>query len=651
MLERKKLSVIIPVYNTEKYIDKCLFSVCNQTYKNLEIIIVNDGTLDNSEEIINKYLNLDSRIVYLKKENGGLSSARNFGLLHATGDFFAFVDSDDFIELDMYESMMKYSNNADIIISGHYIFDGKTETISGIKNYSPLTLNSQEALIELCKNKYIESHVWDKLYKKDLFDNICFPLNKNYEDIYIMHKLFEKAKSIVHINNPKYYYVKRSNSISHVDSLKNITDLFDALFQRYEYLKKYCNKEMNLIQEAVIADYYLYYGQFYKKSLKKIWKFLVELSDGFDKYLSRKRRIQLKLLKFKVSLKVQYKFFSLVKNNRRFINLFASKKVSFNINKTHDTQVFFIGYPEYNNLGDHAIAYASIKYLEDHFSSKKINIITESNFKRNYSKIKKNIKKTDLIFVQGGGNVGDEYKDQELMRKKIIKAFPHNLIINFPVTIYFKKENNYKKIMYKYYNKDYYFLCREKYTYQYIANDKNIKSYLTPDIVLYLKGKTDLFKDKAIDEKKVICCLRNDVESKLSFDDRLDIKRFLFNKGYNIDSLDTCTKYDIPQTNSENEIKKCLNKFCEAKFVVTDRLHGLIFAYLSGVPCIVFNNYNYKIKGIYEWLKNTGMVYLAKDLNEFNYILDNNNLNEKKIVEFNNSFDVIYKILEEHKWK
>lgn len=651
MLNSKKISVIIPVYNTEDYIDRCLYSVCNQTYKNLQILIVNDGTKDNSEEIINKYLKIDSRIIYLKKENGGLSSARNYGLSFATGDFLSFVDSDDFIELDMYESMIKYIDYADIVISGHYIFDGETEKINGTNGYAPIFFNREDAMMELCKNNFIESHVWDKLFKKDLFENIIFPIEKNYEDIYVMHEIFDRANVIVHTNNPKYYYLNRSDSISHIDSLKNVSNLFDAFFERYKFLQKYNNSEMKLIQEAVIADYYLYYGLYYKKELNNIWIFLNNLNDGFEKYLSRKRRIQFKLLERKVSLNFQYKAFSFVKKNKKFINFLIVKKEPININRKAENQIFFIGYPEYNNLGDHAIAYASIKFLEDKFPHKKVNIITEKNFNQNYKKYKRIIKRTDLIFVQGGGNVGDEYVDQELMRKKIIKCFPNNLIINLPVTIYFKNEKNYKTIMNKYYNKDYYFLCREKYTYEYIKKDEAIKSFLTPDIVLYLKGKLNFLNDRIIDEHKVVCCLRNDIESKMSFNDRIEIKDILINKGFKINAVDTCTNHDISFAYSKTEIEIYLRNLSNAKLVVTDRLHGLIFSYLAGVPCIVFNNYNYKIKGIYEWLKNSGMVYLAKNINELNEILENNLISKSNYIDFNDSFDIVYKIMEEQQWK
>lgn len=608
-----KISVIIPVYNVEKYLYDCLYSVVNQTHKNLEIIIVNDGSTDNSQQIIDEFARKDNRIKAFVKKNRGLSSARNYGLTQATGDYIAFVDSDDFIELDMYESMITSADDIDIYMCGHYLYDN-IELINGTYHYDVRSFTKTEAVRELCKNTVIESHAWDKLFKKELFDKIKFPEGRNYEDIFIMHKLFLKANTFLHINSPKYYYRQREGSIIKTKSEKNYHDFFDALIDRYNTFLQLNDIESAKYVLSYLVSSYIHASQYVKnKVLKYVKKFIIKQNLDFFTSLSKTKQIQWTInKKFKIPFKAQYKIFKILKKLPHKSSFFNHKD-SLNISN-YNKKIFYIGYPEYNNLGDHAIGYASTKYLKNNFKDYDIVILTEKQYFSNLKQLKKCIIESDILYLQGGGNMGDEYHDQDVLRLSVLKHFKKNTIINFPVTIFFKDIKNEKKLLHRYAKPNYHIVCREKYSYNIKNTYTNLNLYLTPDIVLYLSNKINFNATRTND---VIICLRNDVESNLSFNDRLKIKNYIIKQNHLIKTLDTCTKYSIPCINSEDELMLLLEEFSKAKLVVTDRLHGLIFSYITKTPCLVLTNYNHKIIGIYDWI-NKNKKYLLTTMENFN---------------------------------
>lgn len=228
-----KVSVIIPVFRTEKYLKKCIDSVLSQTYGNLEIVLVDDGSDDNSPSICDKYAERDERILVIHKENGGLSSARNAGLLKATGDYIAFADSDDYIDRDMYENLVENIEDSDILICGYYSVKG--DSIKKQPGFSERTvLSKDEALKELFKDEKIKNHVWNKLFRKELFENIEFPEGKTFEDILTTYKLFEKAEKITFVPYFGYYYVDREDAISKQKDSETCFSRYWAHYLRYE---------------------------------------------------------------------------------------------------------------------------------------------------------------------------------------------------------------------------------------------------------------------------------------------------------------------------------------------------------------------------------------------------------------------------------
>ncbi len=251
-MEEDLISIVIPVYKVEKYLEKCIESVLKQTYTNLQIILVDDGSPDNCGKICDEYAKRDSRIDVIHKVNGGLSEARNVGISKAKGRYIGFVDSDDYIKENMYEILLNLIKeyNADASICNLYdVIEGKEyirNKNNGIQEYSRLDI-----LKEVLLDKNIQSYAWNKLYKKELFDEVKYPIGKKYEDIGTTFYIFEKCNKIVVTSEPEYYYLKRSDSLVNNVTESTVFDYMELILQRYLYIND------NIKELKQYNDYYL----------------------------------------------------------------------------------------------------------------------------------------------------------------------------------------------------------------------------------------------------------------------------------------------------------------------------------------------------------------------------------------------------------
>lgn len=257
-----KVSVIVPVYNVENYITTCINSICKQKYTNLEIIVVDDGSSDNSGILCDELAQKDSRIQVLHKQNGGLSDARNCGISLATGEYLCFVDSDDYIDEEMISTlyMLIVRYNADISSCAYTMrypdYDEIINEGAEVVCYSP-----EEAFKVLLHRNNIGVIAWNKMYKKDLFNKINYPVGQHFEDINTTYKLIDKAKRIVYTPKSYYYYVQRSTSINGNNFAKvrfspTIYDMEKAADELFDFVKQ---KYPHCITDIAIGciDYYL----------------------------------------------------------------------------------------------------------------------------------------------------------------------------------------------------------------------------------------------------------------------------------------------------------------------------------------------------------------------------------------------------------
>ena len=246
------ISIIVPIYNVGKYLPKCIESILNQTFKNFELILVNDGSTDNSGVVCDDYAKKDTRIKIIHKSNGGVSSARNAGLYVAKGEYIGFVDPDDYIDKNMYEKLYRLciDNNSDIAICRfNREINGKIQNKESTEEI--IELNNMEAMNELFKGNLYRFSLCNKLFSKKCFNDVLFPEGRMHEDLSTTYKLFANSKKAVYIDYYGYIYVKRENSI--LTSTYNEKRL--QAFIAWDEIIEFIDKNYYEIIEQVIATF------------------------------------------------------------------------------------------------------------------------------------------------------------------------------------------------------------------------------------------------------------------------------------------------------------------------------------------------------------------------------------------------------------
>ena len=230
------ISVIVPVYNVEKYLQKCVDSILNQTFSDFELFLVDDGSPDNCGIICDEYAKKDNRIIVIHKKNGGLSDARNVAIDRAKGEYLTFIDSDDYVAENHLESLYKalMNNGSDIAVANITSFDdNKFQESFYCPTDRELVLEGNDVF-----NTIYQPCACSKLYKKLIFDVIRYPVGKLYEDVFVYHDVLAKAKRIVLTGQNTYFYLLRENSIMHQEYKLDFTDIIDAIELRIKKLEE-----------------------------------------------------------------------------------------------------------------------------------------------------------------------------------------------------------------------------------------------------------------------------------------------------------------------------------------------------------------------------------------------------------------------------
>jgi len=267
----KLISIIVPIYNVEKYLDRCIYSIVDQTYKELEIILVDDGSPDNCPAMCDVWAEKDSRIKVIHKENGGLSDARNAGLEVANGELIGFVDSDDWIAPEMYERLMKALENDQSDIAACTVEmvweDGTPNRLLTIQEN--LILDRSEAQLALLNETKLKQPVWYKLYKKSVIDGKQFEVGKQHEDVYWSYQVIGNANQVSIIDYVGYFYLQRQGSIMDNNSytIKRL-DAMEAFERRYKYISEEF-PELEPIARRNIVVSCIYHGQMALRYLPK----------------------------------------------------------------------------------------------------------------------------------------------------------------------------------------------------------------------------------------------------------------------------------------------------------------------------------------------------------------------------------------------
>lgn len=280
---KPRISVIVPVYNVKCYLDRCINSILNQSFRDFELILVNDGSTDGSLNICKKYVDKDERVKIISQSNKGMSAARNTGLKNADGYYICFVDSDDFVEKNyLFQLLNKIKEEqADVVVCEFYFVneDGRKNKIRKFNiPANDRNLNGRKYLEYLFKdNSDIYIVPWNKLFKRDLFNNVKFETNKYFEDEFLVVPLFWNIKKVSLLRKPLYNYVQRSGSSTNLPiNLKKILDVCDFKKRRADFFKEKKEKKLFKLASQSYKSWIIFcdseYSNFIDKKLEKLFQ-------------------------------------------------------------------------------------------------------------------------------------------------------------------------------------------------------------------------------------------------------------------------------------------------------------------------------------------------------------------------------------------
>lgn len=310
MLFNPLISVIIPIYNVERHLEKCLNSIVNQTYKNLEIILINDGSTDNSGVICEKYAENDSRVIYISRENKGVSASRNEGIELSHGDYFSFIDSDDYLELDAYEYLTNIikEKNVDIVNYEHYVTFQNSEEAHQLSDKNYGLFDKYEAQKQLVYNV---AFAWNKLFSKKTISGLKFDETiLRGEDSLFSRQAFDKADFVWFDSRPLYHYVQSEESAcrgefrpSQLTAIK-LYNIYDEFYsEKYPELLPKCIANLNTLMVSLYFDMWQDKSDFRKEkklvycTFKKYYNKAMACNE-----LSKKQKLKMKIFKFSPTL-------------------------------------------------------------------------------------------------------------------------------------------------------------------------------------------------------------------------------------------------------------------------------------------------------------------------------------------------------------
>ncbi len=667
------ITVIVPVYKVENYIRRCLDSIVAQSYRNLEVILVDDGSPDNCGKICDEYAERDKRIRVIHKENEGLSKARNDALDACKGDYVLCVDSDDFLHRDMVKRLLDAAHeyDAEVVVGCHYELNKDRLLIKERICDHVISMDKMEALEALIKDEDIKSYAWGKLYKAQLFDGVRYPEGRNYEDVATTYLLFDKAKRVVKIPEYLYFYQQRDDSISFNNSKESWHSGCHAscLGQR-ERAEYFLEKGYGMLYEKAMATLlpYLYsdistaYAAGALEDATWAKKCLLDKKTDFltNSYiLDKDKRLfdiyvrnQAAFGLYEAAKKPLHGIGRTIRRFKRKTGFGKRKHFDFSLTSGKMRRIVYFELPCFDNLGDHAIAYCAEKELARkvrELGDAQLYVISGWDTLSAIFDLKKVIGKRDIIVCQGGGNFGNLYEFSTALRRRTLQAFKDNKIIIMPQSIFYTDNEAGKKALSMDQElvkacRDITIYARDNTSYEFIKKNFDAKTELRIDTVATYDA-SDLALSDA-ERKGILLCLRSDKESNLSAKEKIKVieaaesvgrekactkeieassekmnNRRCFDDIYSVLVTDTCVGYDIADNERESAIKDKLRLFGGSRLVITDRLHGMIFAYVTKTPCIVIGNNHHKVRDAYKMLETGVNIRYVECIDDISHLI------------------------------
>lgn len=652
-MENRLVSIIIPIYKVSEYLDKCVTSACNQTYRNLEIILVDDGSPDDCPAKCDAWAKKDDRIRVIHKSNGGLSDARNAGLDEVTGEYIYFLDGDDYIEPDLIEKTMRHmAEDVDMVSFGCFVDQAGKPTRQIMPHSGIFELQTAEQ-----KQRFVVADIldwsgweaWRRLLRKSVIDkfHLRFEDNKKIfaEDLYFCLCYVAHAGKCVAINDCLYHYIVRSDSIMGTDSVRlnigRMNELSKAVKSHYEKyddckalldvfpiihyliidnsLKVALNRGIHIrqlrdmaLQDVQDKDYFLSQLKAAYALRKKFYLWLGSWSAtervNTCRYLSNGSYTELR-----VRSRLLYRFPDYYERKGAKLKGIDQEIREFSKNKK---KIYLVGTEDFGNLGDHQITESIVSFLRSRFPDYAVKEVTQSEYSLYKMSLEKHINKSDVIVFTGGGNMGDVYLGAHNLRMDVIQTWPRNLKLIFPQTIYFQNEAEGAPILTQCRDiltreNNVVLFAREKPSFELAQKYFTCESILVPDIVLSTNLQTDTPR-----ENQILLCFRADAEKSIT-DNLVDQICCVVNEtDAFVKKTDLQLDFHMSKNDRREYISKAIAVWRESKLVITDRLHGMVFAAITGTPCIVLSNYNHKVRGTYEWLRHLPYIRYAESVTD-----------------------------------
>lgn len=639
-------SIIIPIYNVAPYLEDCVESAVNQTYSNIEIILVDDGSTDESGKICDKWAERDKRVKVIHQVNGGLSAARNAGLSSAKGKYIYFLDGDDYIDDELIETVATaFEEEEDIDLVVFQYWKVYSDHIDEAPRFAPrkTKVDTEMERFRFIVNDFWQHRIgweaWNRAFKKSILDknNIFFADNRKIfaEDLFFSLCYCPFVKKINVLSDHLYYYRQREDSImgeqKHRLNAGRMTELGKELLDFYQkhaqcsLLAEHFSVLYYLIIRSVMDGYQRRYGDSVRNMRHELLRDVSDysfLKKNF-RYLSKEKEILRSLYDW-VSVEriiTQTKFYAdgnpvlyvlrregidfiekVVRKTKKIKNQWK-RKCQLRQFEQYNKRIFFIGGEDFGNIGDYAIGKTIKNYLNKFFSEYEVLSVSARNYRDYLPLLKKYVRQSDLLILTGGGNFGSEYDFPQRIKEEVCTTWRENVKIIFPQTIFFDETETGReklesaKAVFDKDNKVLLF-TRDETSYEFAKSNFGSKAILVPDIVLY----NDMIKYENQRRDKVIICLRTDVEKTLTEKEQRVLVNALKKCEYQIEFTDLELYYHLDVCEHDRMIDDRLRLFSTAKLVITDRLHGMIFSAITGTPCIAFSNYNHKIRDSYKWI-------------------------------------------------
>lgn len=641
-----QISIIIPVYNVKEYLPMCVESVVKNTRHRVEILLIDDGSNDESGLMCDQYALLYDNIRVIHKENGGLGSARNVGMDNAIGEYILYLDSDDYLDIlaidDFYDEATE--KNLDILLFGATTFfeDEVSAKMMPKHNYVRKTRIGEvctglEYIVEEeRKNQYITS-VCLRMYRREFLLKGEYKFNEIiiHEDVDYSFFTLLDANRVEALDRNCYYRRYRQGSIITSAQL-------NRKFMGYEYawtqFLKYIEdesvddkkrsatiKHSDTCLQSILSTY----SKMNSDERKRINSKLRGIIKAAKKYKTEYKIITVAGLYFPNICSLYLKLKPSIPMVKRIIKLVYSEpefvlKLAKIAAPSKGSRIILLGTPIHGNSGDHLIALAEEQFLRVNYPEYTL-IDCTMNFCIIFEKfIKKHVSKTDLLFIPGGGWLGTDWPHNEIYVREKLRAFKDNRIIILPQTVCYVFENEFLEEGKEIYSthKNLIFCLREMNSWKFVVDKGLVKeeqAILLPDCAMLYQGQEEL---KNVVEKDVKLCFRSDLEKLMSKEEFEQIREVVLDRYGEYKEFDTVKQTTIRLRKRKDYVKQVLSEVANAKLVITDRLHAMIMCVLMGTPCIAYDNSTHKVSNVYKWIETLNYIHVMKNNDNLTDVID-----------------------------